>query len=251
MAHKAHTVKAVSAIAGVSVRTLHHYDQIGLLKPATHSASGYRLYGEKELERLQQILFFRELGFDLKEIKKILGDRNFDRKRALLEHRKLLIQRQDRLRQLIGSVDRTLKSMQKGTPMNAQMFEGFDASKYEEEARQRWGNTPEFEASVKRAKSYTKQDWDQIKAEGADIMQHLAALIDRDPADKDVQKWIARHHGQINERFYHCTPAIYRGLANAYVDDPRFASFYEKIKPGLAKFMRSAMLVYSDTLDRA
>src|SRR5687767_10541048 len=137
----AYTVKAVAQIAGVSVRTLHHYDEIGLLKPASHSAAGYRLYNERDLEKLQQVLFFKELGFDLKEIKRVLSDPDFDRRSALVEHRKLLLDTQDRIRRLIASVDRTLKAMQRGKPMNATMFEGFDAAKYEEEARQRWGGS--------------------------------------------------------------------------------------------------------------
>src|SRR5688500_6026664 len=159
----AYTVKAVADIAGVSVRTLHHYDEIGLLKPAAHTAARYRLYRDQDLERLQQVLFFKELGFDLKEIKRILAGPHFDRARALTEHRKLLLERQERIRRLIRSVDRTLKAMHKGDNMTAQMFDGFDAAKYEDEARQRWGKSPEFEESVRRTKAYTKQDWAEIQ----------------------------------------------------------------------------------------
>ena len=148
-----HTVKDVARLSGVSVRTLHHYDQIGLLKPAGTSAAGYRLYTERELEQLQQILFFKELGFDLKEIKRVLSDPSFDRRRALVEHRKLLLERQGRIRRLIASVDRTLKAIQRGTTMNATMFDGFDAAQYEDEARQRWGGSPQFEESVRRTKA--------------------------------------------------------------------------------------------------
>src|SRR4029453_2200639 len=122
----AYTVKRIAEIAGVSVRTLHHYDEIGLLKPSSHSAAGYRLYEEKDLERLQQVLFFKEPGFDLKEIKRILSDPAFDRRKALGEHRKLLLERQERFGRLIQSVDRTLVAMQRGIPMNAKMFDGFD-----------------------------------------------------------------------------------------------------------------------------
>ena len=245
----AHTVKAVSKLAGVSVRTLHHYDEIGLLKPASHSAAGYRLYAEKDLRRLQQVLFFKELGFDLKEIKRILADPDFDHQNALVEHRKLLLERQERLRRLIRSVDLTLKAMKRGDKMNAKMFEGFDATQYEEEARQRWGGTHEFEESVRRAKSYTKQDWAQIQQEGGEIVQSLASLMDRDVRDAEVQKAVARHHRQINERFYTCPPSIYRQLADAYVDDQRFTAFYDRVKPGLAKFLRDAMHVYCDALE--
>lgn len=247
----AYTVKAVSNIAGVSVRTLHHYDEIGLLKPSGHTAAGYRLYGEKDLEKLQQVLFFKELGFDLKEIKRVLADPAFDRGRALAEHRALLLERQERVRRLIASVDRTLKANKRGTTMNATMFDGFDAAQYEEEARQRWGGGQEFEESVRRTKAYTKQDWADIQKEGGEIVQNLAALMGRDPADPEVQKWVARHHKQINDRFYPCRAEVYRGLADAYVNEPRFTAFYDKVKPGLAQFLSDGMKVYADTLERA
>jgi DNA-binding transcriptional MerR regulator len=133
----AYTVKAVCNIAGVSVRTLHHYDEIGLLRPAGRSAAGYRLYSEKDLQRLQQVLFFKELGFDLAEIKRVLSDPRFDREAALAEHRKLLLERQERLGRLIRSVDKTLEAIRRGKPMNATMFDGFDAAAYEDEARKR------------------------------------------------------------------------------------------------------------------
>jgi DNA-binding transcriptional MerR regulator len=247
----AYTVKAVSKIAGVSVRTLHHYDEIGLFKPASLSGAGYRLYREGDLERLQQVLFFKELGFGLKEITRILSDPGFDRVRALTEHRKLLLERQGRLRRLIRSVDRTLKAIQRGKQMDETMFDGFDAAKYEEEARQRWGDSPAFEESIQRTKRYTKRDWDEIKKEGGEIVQQLAGLMGRPPADPEVQDWIGRHHRQINDRFYTCSAQVYRGLADAYVEDARFAAFYDKVKPGLARFMREAMHAYCDALEKA
>ena len=135
--------------------------------------------------------------------------------------------------------------------MTAQMFDGFDAAKYEDEARQRWGKSPEFEESVRRAKAFTKQDWDEIKREGGEIMERLAVLMDRDPADPEVQRWVGRHHRQINDRFYACGPEVYRGLGDLYADDPRFTAVYDNVKPGLARFLRDAMHVYSRTLEKA
>ncbi len=132
--------------------------------------------------------------------------------------------------------------------MDATMFDGFDAAQLEEEARQRWGGTPEWKESQRRTKAYTKQDWAEIQREGGEIVQRLAALMDRGPADPEVQEWIGRHHRQINDRFYKCSAEVYRGLADLYVDDPRFTAFYDKVKPGLARFMREAMKVYSDSL---
>ena len=244
----AFTVKVVSKLAGVSVRTLHHYDEIGLLKPAGHSAAGYRLYAEKDLQRLQQVLFFKELGFDLKEIRKILSDPKFDRRRALVEHRKHLLERQERVRRLIKSVDRTLNAIEKGKPMNAQMFDGFDAAQYEQEARERWGGTPEFEESQRRTKGYGKADWDAIHREGREIIEGVVAAMDRGPADPEVQKWIGRHHRQINDRFYACSAGVYRGLGDLYIDDPRFTAYFDQFRPHLARFMRDAMRVYCDRL---
>jgi len=246
----AYTVKAVSDLAGISIRTLHHYDEIDLLKPAQVSASGYRLYTEGDLERLQQILFFRELGFSLQEIKAIIDRPGFDRRQALLDHKRLLLERQDRLERLILSVDRTLDAMERGIHMSEKdMFEGFDQSKYEEEARQRWGGSKEFEESTRRTKKYTKADWDAIKAEAQEIGVNIAARMDRDPADPEVQEWVRRHHQHINDRYYTCSLQIFRSLGEMYVADERFTATYDKIKPGMAQFLEKAMSIYCDRLE--
>ncbi len=246
----AHTVKAVSDLAGISIRTLHHYDEIGLLKVAQKSASGYRLYTEGDLERLQQILFFRELGFGLHEIKVIIDSPGFDRRQALLDHRQLLLERQEHIERLIRSIDRTLDAMERGMKMDEkEMFDGFDQSRYEEEVRQRWGKTKAYEESVERTKQYTKADWDAIQKEISQIQQGLASLMDRSPSDPEAQEWIHRHHQQINDRFYTCPPEMYRGLGDMYVYDERFTANYEKIKPGLAQFIRAAMHAYCDKLE--
>jgi DNA-binding transcriptional MerR regulator len=241
----AYTVKRVGEIAGVSVRTLHHYDEIGLLKPSSHSAAGYRLYVEKDLERLQQVLIFKELGFDLKEIKRILADPDFDRRKALVEHRKLLLERQERFGRLIQSVDRTLKAMQRGVPMNAKMFDGFDQAALEEEARQRWGQGPGWAESQKRWKSYTKADTDAMHQEGGEIIEDLVAHMDRDPASPEVQAVIARHHGMICKWFFDCPKDVYRQIGDGYVDDARFTAFWDQFKPGLAVFVRDAIRAYT------
>ena len=133
--------------------------------------------------------------------------------------------------------------------MNSTMFEGFDAAAYEEEARQRWGGSPEFEESQRRVKRYTKADWDAIQQEGTQIMEGLVAAMDRGPADPEAQQWVTRHHAQINERFYACSAEVYRGLGEMYVQEPRFTAFYEKYKTGLAHFLRDAIRVYCDRLE--
>ncbi|MFO7172256.1 MAG: MerR family transcriptional regulator [Bacillota bacterium] len=246
----AYTVKAVAEMAGVSVRTLHYYDEIGLLRPAKVTAAGYRLYTDADLERLQQVLFFRELGLSLREIRAILDRPDFDRREALRRHRGVLVQQQERIRRLIQTIDRTLAAMEGGEPVAGKdLFDGFDPSQYEEEARRRWGHTREYQESTERTRRYTQADWEVIKAEGKEILEGLAALLDRDPADPEVQNWIRRHHQHINSRFYTCSPEVYRGLADLYVTDERFTAFWERIRPGMAQFMRAAMHAYCDRLE--
>lgn len=246
----AYTVKRVAELAGISIRTLHHYDEIGLLKPAQATASGYRLYTEQDLERLQQVLFFRELGFSLHEIKQIIDSPGFDRRQALLEHKQLLLERQERLGRLVESIDRTLAAMERGIQMDEKaMFDGFDQSQYEEEARQRWGHSKEYQESAQRTKKYTKEDWAAIQAESSEIAHAIASLMDRQPSDPEVQAWIRRHHQQINDRFYTCSTEVYRGLGDLYVADERFTAYYEKIRPGMAQFMQAAMHSYCDKLE--
>lgn len=245
-----YTVKAAADFAGITVRTLHHYDEIGLLKPSRLSPSGYRLYTMDDLERLQQIMFFRELGLDLRAIKDILSGPDFDRRSALLRHKELLVAKEERIRRLIRSIDRTLDSIERGIPMGEKdLFAGFDQTKYEEEARQRWGGSKEYEESVRKVSEYTKEDWVAIQTETGQVLRGLAALMEEDPADPGVQDLVRRHHKIINDWFYTCSTCIYRSLADTYAEDERFAQNYERVRPGLAEFMRRAMHVYCDNLE--
>lgn len=245
-----YTVKSVAEAAGISVRTLHHYDEIGLLKPAMVSEAGYRLYAEPDLERLQQILFFRELGFALQEIRAILDSPSFDRKQALLSHRELLLEKQKRLDTLIRSLDRSIESMERGLPMDKnELFEGFDEAqqaKYREEAAARWGRE-HVDESYRRTANYTKADWARLQDEMQAIGAEMAAGMDRgDPGAPEVQAAVEHWHRFINEKFYDCSLEVFRGLGDLYVDDARFTATYEKIRPGLAPFLRQAMHEYCD-----
>ena len=248
-----YTVKQVAKLAGVTVRTLHHYDAIGLLRPAAVSPAGYRLYSDADLERLQQLLFFRELGFSLRDIGCVLNSPDFDRREALAMHRKLLVEKRRRLGALIRSVDRSIEVMDGGEEMNSNaMFEGFDESKlreYREEARSRWGGTPAWEESERRTNSYTKQDWQDIEVESDAINRGLAALMEQDQAAAEAQELVGRWHRLINDRFYDCSPEVLRGLADMYVEDARFTAHYDRWRPGLAAFLRQAMHVYADGLE--
>ncbi|MBM3269201.1 MAG: MerR family transcriptional regulator [Candidatus Sericytochromatia bacterium] len=241
----AYTVKRVADLAGVTVRTLHHYDRIGLLKPSAVSGAGYRLYGQADLARLQEILILRELDCDLARIRAILDAPAHDRRSALLQHRERLAARQDRIIGLIATLDRTIAAMEGGTEMSAeQLFEGFDDSRYRAEAEQRWGKDVVAD-SYRRMERLSAQDRDAIKAEAEAIGTGFAGLVGRDPADPEVQAVAARHHAWVN-RFWDCSPEAFRNLGQMYVDDARFTATYDRIRPGLAVFVRDAMAAFAD-----
>lgn len=202
------------------------------------SASGYRQYSDADLERLQQILFFRELDLSLQEIKRILDRPDFDRREALRTHRKLLLEKQRRLQAVLAAVDQTLEAMERGDPMEKDaMFEVFKDPKlkeYQEEARRRWGGTDPYAESERRTRGYTKADWEAIKAELEAVTLGLAEVMDFPPGSPKAQEKVGAWFDLINQRFYSLTPEIFRGLGEMYVADPRFTETYEKVKPGLA-----------------
>ncbi|WP_199616659.1 MerR family transcriptional regulator [Paenibacillus alkalitolerans] len=248
-------VKEVAELVGVSIRTLHHYDEIGLLAPESVNQAGYRQYTDRELERLQQILFFREIGFSLQEVKTILDDPDFDRKRALQTHKQLLIEKKKRLEEIIETVDKTILAVEGGIAMTGKdMFGGFDMTpieehkkKYSAEARQLYGDAV-MDAVERRTDNYSKADWANIMAETERINAKIIAAMDNGPDDPQVQEGVAELRGWITDRFYDCTPEIFRGLADLYVTDERFTANLDKNKPGYAAFLQKAMHIYCDRL---
>jgi DNA-binding transcriptional MerR regulator len=251
------TVSQVARLAGISVRALHHYDEIGLLQPSGRSEAGYRLYEQPDLQRLQQVLFFKELGFALEEITRIVRDPAFDLRAALLMQRQLLTDRATRVHALIGAVDAALESLEKGTVMSKEeMFEvfgDFDPAKYEDEARERWGTTDAYKESARRTARYTKKDWEQIKAEGDAIQRELAAQLEagRAPTDPAVMELAERHRGYITRWFYPCSHEMHRGLGELYVNDPRFTANIDKLRAGLAEFSRDAFRANAERASRS
>ena len=232
------------------MRTLHHYDRIGLLRPARRAESGYRYYGRPELLRLQQILFYRELDFPLEQIRRILDDPDFDALGALRRHRIRIEAETHRLGRLLRTVDRTIADLQNQTEMvtEEEMYEGFtreQAAAYEREAKERWG-ADHVEQSKDRIRSMTREQWADFKAEGGKMVEELAALMDRPVTDEAVQALVARHHAQI-EHFYPAPAEHYRGLGRMYTEDERFRIVYDRVKPGLADFLRRAMEHFADT----
>jgi DNA-binding transcriptional MerR regulator len=249
MSEKCYTVHALAKLAGVSVRTLHYYDEIGLLAPAARTESQYRLYGEPELLRLQQILLYRELEVPLAEIGRILDDPDFDVPTALRHHRQALEARIDRHHILLTTIDNTLKRLEdQAMPItDKELYEGFapeQKDRVRKEAVASYGEE-QVAASERRARKMSKEAWAALKAETEAVNQALAGMIERDPADPEIQALIARHYATITP-FYHPTADIYRGLGSLYVEHPEFRAYYEKYVVGLPEFMQRAMTHYAD-----
>ena len=243
------TVKRLSKLAGVSVRTLHFYDEIGLLRPGRLGANGYRYYGQAALLRLQQILFYKELGLSLDEIAEVLDQPGFDVAQALANHRRALQERVGRLRRLIETVDQTIAYLKGETEMEPEaLFTAFtdeQQAEYEKEAEARWGEN--VRESSRKWKAYSAEQKKQIFAESQAIYTDLIAQIGQAPESPAVQANIARWHQNLRH-FYEPSKEILRGLGAAYNDDPQFNATFRKMNPKLAPFMRAAIEVYCDHL---
>ena len=244
-----YTVGQLADLAHVSVRTLHHYDAIGLLSPTARTGAGYRLYGHDALEQLQQILLFREHDFPLDAIARIMLDPSFDRRSALAAQREQLAARAERTTTILAAIDAALDALDRGEPMHdADMFEvfgDFDPRQYEIEVVERWGDTEPYRESARRTARYTKDDWRQIKAEGDAVVRGLADRLAADdgPADAEVQSLVDRHREQIDRWFYPCSIGMHAQLGEMYVADPRFSASFERYQPGLAEFLRDAIRI--------
>ena len=243
------SVNRLAVLANVSVRTLHYYDQVGLLKPSIRTESKYRYYGEAELLRLQQILFYKELDLPLAQIAEILDDPDFDTLNALHAHKQELQKRKSRTNELLKTVDKTINHLKNKTMNLEDMYKGFSkeqAEAYEKEAKERWGDSI-VEESKQRVKNMGKDGLEALKKEGEDISKELAAVMHLSPSHTKVQALVKRHFNMINQ-YYTVTPEIYKGLGDMYVADERFRVNYDKHKDGLAKFLRDAMHVYCGNL---
>lgn len=246
-------VKEVAELTGVTVRTLHHYDRIGLLKPEAVSAAGYRFYSEENLERLQQIIVFREMDFSLQEIKEIIERPEFNRKENLKKHKELLLAKKKRLEKMIETIERTIDSIEGGYRMAGKdMFKGFSMKeieehqkKYSEEAKEKYGKEM-VENVEKKVAGYSTEDWSGIQSKTDEIYKRLVAGMDKGPEAPEVQQAIADWRQFITDHYYDCTLDIFRGLGDLYVDDPRFTKNIDKYQQGLAAFFREAIYFYCD-----
>ena len=245
-----YTVKQISDLAAVSVRTLHYYDEIGLLKPSSLGENGYRYYGEEALLMLQQILFFRELDLGLLQIKEIIESPEFDLVAALHTHRHTLQEKVNRLQCLINTVDSTIIHLVGEVNMNQkQLFAGFSEEKqkqYEQEISEKYGKET-VESSVKRWNGYTRQQKDTIKAESNAIYTDLLSHMGRGIESPEVQAVLARWHQHLRY-FYEPSPERLRGLRHFYNEHPDFIATFEKLHPDLPKFLEQAITYYCDHL---
>ena len=242
----AYTVKQLSDLAGISIRTLHYYDEIGLLKPEAVGANGYRYYGDESLLKLQQILFYRELGLELSGIKDIVTRAGFDVQAALESHRKSLQGRVERLNRLIATVDDTILHLKGKKEMSKKrLFEAFseeEQEKYAAEA-ERMYDPKIVQASQKKWKSYTKDDKQRIADEGNAAYEAIVAAIPLGAASPEAQAGVELWRKHMD---YFWTPNLEQlvGLTELYNSDPRFKANFDKIDPRLAEFMREAVGVY-------
>jgi len=244
------SISQLSRMAGVSLRTLRHYDEIGLLRPSLRRASGYRYYGKAEVLRLQQILFYKELGLPLAEVHSVLDAPDFDLIIALESHKAALEARQHRTTILLETLGKTLLYLKKkqNTMKSEDLYKGFGRETvevYEAEAKERWG-AEIVEALKNRLITAGKEQWGAVQAEADALNRALAnAMTTHDVEDEYVQN-LVKQHFEMTENFYTVTPEIYRGLASLYVDDLRFTAYYEKYRMGLAAYLSRAMQVYCD-----
>ena len=234
------TVGQVAEQFGVTVRTLHHYDEIGLLVPSERTSAGYRLYSEQDIARLQQVVVYRRLGFALEEIALLLDDPSADVREHLRRQREAVMSRLDEMHELVTAIDRALEKEMSGTKLTKEeqkeLFGDGFSDDYAEEAEQRWGETEAWKQSQKRTSKYTKEDWVRIKSEMETA--GLAFVAAMDAAEQ------SRLH--IDTWFYDITPEFHRNLGDMYVADPRFTKTYEDIKVGMAQYVRDAIHANAD-----
>ena len=245
------TVGGLARLAGVTVRTLHHYDEIGLVVPGGRTRAGYRTYGTEEVERLQEVLFFRALGFGLDDIKRIISQPGYNRAEALHRQRQMLESQADHLLALIDSVERALQAERTGIKMSNEdalgVFGDFDPAEYEEEAKQRWGETEAYQQSARRTARYTKQDWELLKAEVDGIYRRFLALMagGSPPGAAAPMDVAEEHRAHISRWFYDCSKETHAGLGQMYLADVRFKENIDKAGEGLAEYMSAAIAANS------
>lgn len=246
------TVGAAARLVGVSVRTLHHYDEIGLVVPSERTRAGYRVYIDADIERLHQVLTYRELGFPLEQIAALLDDPSVNASELLSSQRDLLTDRIARLNQMVAAVEEMMNAKKHGIQLSAeQQSEIFGdnwlGDEYAEEAHQRWGDSDQWHQSQQRTAGYSASDWQQIKAETDAVELRLAQAMARgvEPGSAEADDLAEAHRAGI-EKFYDCGYEMQVCLADMYVADPRFTKHYDDVAPGLATYLREVIRANAD-----
>jgi len=240
------SVKAFAALAGVSVRTLHYYDEIGLLKPAVvEKQSGYRYYDETSLERMQEILYFRELDFPLRSICEILLSPAYDKKRALAEQRRLLMMKKERLERLIAALDHTEEPEMKVKALDHSEYDAV-RKQYEAEAKKRWGNTDAYKEHAEKTKGYSGEKWQSLGKDMDSILEAFACCMNSgaQPDSVQAQELVVLLQDHITASYYTCTREILAGLGQMYVGDERFQKNIDAHGEGTAEYISEAIAVY-------
>jgi len=248
-----YTVQKLAKLAGVSTRTLRYYDEIGILKPARINSSGYRIYGQKEVDRLQQIMFYREMDMSLDDIKRILSSPGFNEADALRDHREKLLEKRRQIEALIENVEKTIAYMEGRIIMSdKEKFEGFkkkmideNEKKYGKEAREKYGNEA-VDESNRKLMNMTQEEYDKAVKLEKEFKDTLAeAFKTGDPAGELAQKAADLHKQWLTFYWNHYSKEAHAGLAQMYVDDERFKAYYDEKQPGTAEFLRDAILIYT------
>lgn len=239
------SIGETSKLTGISVRTLHYYDEINLLKPSEVTESGYRYYDDNALERLQQILFYRELDFPLKDIKEILSKPDYNSIQALKNHKELLLLKRKRLDKLIKLVENIIKGE------STMEFNEFDMTeiekakeKYAKEVKEKWGDTEAYKENSEKTSKYKKEDWEKIQKEADEIFKEFSANKDKSPSSKEAQDLVVKWQNHITKYYYNCTKEILKGLGEMYIADERFTKNINKFGEGTAEFMSEAIKNY-------
>lgn len=250
-----YTIQKLARMSGVSTRTLRYYDEIHILKPARINSSGYRIYGQAQVDRLQQILFYRELDVSLDEIGKLLSAPDFTVQNSLRSHRENLLAKRERLDALIANVEKTLAYAKGETEMaDQEKFEGFKQKQIDEnerqygaEIREKYGEEA-VDRSNQKFQNMTKEEYEQVTALNERFMQTLLeAYQTGDPAGELAQQAADLHRRWLTFYWDSYSKEAHAGLAQMYVDDPRFTAYYDKNQPGLAVFLRDAILIFTGT----
>lgn len=248
-----YTVQKLADLSEISTRTLRYYDELDLLKPARKNSSGYRIYGQSEVDKLQQILFFRELGLGLEQIKNIVNDPDFDGSQALAEHREKLLAKRVQLDLLISNVEKTISAKEGASMMaNIEKFQGFkqklvddNEQRYGNETRNKYGGEVVGQSNAKLLK-LSEEDYQKFMSLEQQILSGLVeAMKTGDPTSEAAQQIVDLHRQWLSYTWPTYSKEAHRGLAEMYVADERFAAYYDKVQPGASQFLRDAIVTYT------